>query len=113
VETGTAGCVEALSAAVSAEEAGISEAGEMDSTGCTGVAWVCWKKKQNSTSTARTASPPPSTMRQRERGLRAADAGAAELPAGVCSSRILRATSSGLPSSAMARASFSDPAASR
>ena len=82
----------------------------MGSTGCTGVALECWKKKQASTSTA---SPPPSTMRQRERGLRAGDTGAAELSAGACSSRILRATSSGLPSSAMARASFSGPAASR
>jgi ZIP family zinc transporter len=80
------------------------------STGCTGVALECWKKKQTSTSTA---SPPPSTMRQVDRGLLAGAAGAAEGSAGACSSRILWATSSGVPSSAMARASFSGPAASR
>ena len=32
------------------EEAGISKEGEMGSTGCTGVALECWKKKQASTS---------------------------------------------------------------
>ena len=70
----------------------LSAAGDAGSTGCTGVALECWKKKQTSTSTA---SPPPSTMRQVDRGLWAGDAGAAEGPAGACSSRILWATSSG------------------
>ena len=109
-ETGSTACGWVLSADTSAEGAGSSEAGEVDPTGCTGAALEYWNRKMQ---IASTASPPPSTMRQVDRGLWAGDAGAAEESAGACSSRILWATSSGVPSSAMAWASFSGPAASR